>query len=122
MRKRNHQANGAVAAHAQHCSGIKIDYSGQAFVVFGLNKQRSNHCWLTAWFKQCGLAKVNVVPGQSLCPIRKRARSEIRPAIQNDACWFAAGMAVDYAHFASVSNPDDHSANHSLNCAYCVSQ
>ena len=122
MGQRHRQTDGTVSAHAQHRPCIKVDHARHATRIDRLHQQRAYHGRLTARLQHQGAAEVLMLLCQPLGTLGQGAGAKLGPALDNDACRFAAGMAVDHTHSVTTPPCRDQSANQLRKSVYCASQ
>ena len=95
MGEGRHQADGAMAAHAQVTDVVEKNDAGDAGRVFGLNQQRADHHVRTARLVYDGRTKRIVLLSEYVQFISHAAAVKLGSAAHHDARGFAAGVRVN---------------------------
>ena len=95
VRQRDHQADGAVAAHAEIADVVEKNHTRCAGRIFRFDQQRAHHHIRTARFIHDGGAKVVVCLLKTVTPDRERSAPKVRATGNNDARRFAAGVRIN---------------------------
>ena len=92
MRERDHQADGAVPAHADRADVVEEDDAGGARLVRRLDEQRPHdHVRAARLVDARGTVAVEL-PGEALAPCGEAAAAEVGHAVDHHASWLAAGV------------------------------
>ena len=95
MAESGHEADGAVAAHAEVADVVEEDDRGGAGGVGGGKEEGADDDIGAAGFVDDGGAEGVVVIAEGLETVGEGAGAQIRSAGDDDACGFAGGVGVD---------------------------
>ena len=93
-----HQANRAMAAHAEHAYVVKKNDACCAAWLARFAQQRAHHCVGPAWLIAQGAPDMIELLVEYLAPLCQRAAAEIRASLNNQPGWFPACMGVNDPH------------------------
>ena len=92
--KRNHHADGAMAAHAQIADVVEVNHGGVAGGVAGLAQERAHHGVVAARFIHHGGAELVEPVAEAVEPPGQRTPAEVRTTRDHHASRLAPGMGV----------------------------
>ena len=96
MRQRGHQADGAVAAHAEVTAVVEENHAGTGARVHRLTEQGADQHVTAPWFQHAGGAPLIMLFGQPLSTFGHAAAAQVRKTGGHQAGRFAAGVGVDH--------------------------
>ena len=102
MRERDNEADRPVPAHLEHADVVEEDDTRDARLVARFHEQRADNHIRAARFVDHGGAEAVVLLAKNLLLFGHRAAAEFRPAADDDARRFTAGVRVndlDSFHF-----------------------
>src|SRR6185503_14205678 len=120
VRERDHQADGAVAAHADHADVVEVDDAGGAGLVCRLDEQRTDDHVRAARLVDARRAVAVELPREALAPLGQAAAAEVRHAVDHHAGGLAAGMRVDDADLLHYCGSTPSSLASLPNCSISV--
>ena len=106
--ERAHDADQAVAAHAEVGAVVEEDDAGDGAVGDGRREQRADDRVVSARLAHDGAAQMVVVRAQIVAPLRHRRAGRLRPAVDDDARRLAFGVRVDDADRVGKLGDEDH--------------
>jgi hypothetical protein len=98
MLQRTHDANGAVAAHAEVCSIVEEDHTCRGTWIHRWREQRTDNRIVTAGLTYHGAAQMIESRAHILATLSHGGSAGLRPTIQHDASRFTLGVRVDYVN------------------------
>src|SRR5262245_8679262 len=131
VRERHHEADGAVAAHADHANVVEEDDARSAALLERRHEKRADdHVGAARLVDASGAVTVELAR-QALAARSQAAAAEVREPVDHDARGLAAGMRVDDAQFLHLLGLDaelfgklpellDFAANHAREFLGCV--